>query len=174
MAGTDRILVCDDDAVFRKRLVRSLKDKGYSVYEAEDSESGLEAFLEYQPKRVIVDLRMPGESGLSLISGIMKHDSECKVLVLTGFGSISTALDAVRRGAINYLTKPATVAQILAAFSPDRDIPAGNDMPSLAEVEAEYVQRVLDQCGGNVSQSAKILGVHRRSLQRKLRQTGVD
>jgi two-component system response regulator RegA len=166
-----RILVCDDDAAFRKRLARSLRDKGYSVYEADNAGSGLEAFLEYQPGRVLVDLRMPGESGLWLVSEIARRAPECRVVVLTGFGSIATALDAIKRGAVNYLTKPATVAQILASFSPEYS--QSNEqvtMPSLAEVEAEYVQRVLDECGGNVSQSAKVLGVHRRSLQRKLKQ----
>jgi two-component system response regulator RegA len=166
----EKILVCDDDTAFRRRLARSLRDKGFCVYEAVDVRHGLETFLEYRPTRVIVDLRMPGETGLSLVSEITKHDPTCNVLVLTGFGSISTALEAVRRGATNYLTKPATISQILASFSPQSDNASIEPLPSLAQVEAEYVQRVLDQCGGNVSQSAKILGVHRRSLQRKLRQ----
>lgn len=168
---TDRFLLCDDDHAFRKRLGRSLRDKGFSVYEADNSESGLEAFLEYQPTKAIIDLRMPGESGLWLVSEVTKRDATCAVLVLTGFGSIATALDAIKRGAVNYLTKPATVAQILTSFSRDYgNTSVDRQMPSLAEVEAEYVQRVLDECGGNVSQTAKILGVHRRSLQRKLKQ----
>jgi two-component system response regulator RegA len=149
-----------------------LRDKKYGVYEADNAHVGLEAFLEYSPGRVLVDLRMPGESGLWLVREIVSRAPECKIVVLTGFGSIATALEAIKRGAINYLTKPASVAQILAAFAPDYlqadELPA--QMPSLAQVEAEYVQRVLDECGGNVSQSAKILGVHRRSLQRKLKQ----
>jgi two-component system response regulator RegA len=173
-AEMQRMLVCDDDDAFRKRLARSLRDRGFSVYEAANVTDALEAFIEYKPKQVIVDLRMPEESGLTLVSEITKRDKSCKVVVLTGFGSISTALDAVRRGATNYLTKPATVAHILASFAPDRHESSMEEMPSLAEVEAEYVQRVLDQCGGNVSQSAKILGVHRRSLQRKLRQSSID
>jgi two-component system response regulator RegA len=115
---------------------------------------------------------MPGESGLKLVAEIAKRDKECRVVVLTGFGSIATALEALRRGAVNYLTKPASMAQIMAAFSPEYTQNGGkSEMPSLAEVEAEYVQRVLDECGGNVSQSAKVLGVHRRSLQRKLKYT---
>lgn len=174
MSPTDaRILICDDDSAFRKRLGRSLRDKGCSVYEADSAQSCLDTFLEYQPGRVLVDLRMPGESGLWLVSEIIARDPGCKIVVLTGFGSIATALDAIKRGATNYLTKPATVAQILASFSPEYLQPtnAQAQMPSLAEVEAEYVQRVLDECGGNVSQSARVLGVHRRSLQRKLRQS---
>jgi len=172
MHADTRILICDDDTVFRKRLARSLRDKGDSVYEADNAQTGLEMFLEYQPGRVLVDLRMPGESGLWLVSEIAPRDPTCKIVVLTGFGSIATALDAIKRGAVNYLTKPASVVQILASFSPEYLQPTDvqPQMPSLAEVEAEYVQRVLDECGGNVSQSAKILGVHRRSLQRKLKQ----
>jgi two-component system response regulator RegA len=173
MTLTDtRILVCDDDDAFRKRLSRSLRDKSYGVYEADNAQTGLEAFLEYSPGRVLVDLRMPGEGGLWLVSEITSRAPECKVVVLTGFGSIATALEAIKRGAVNYLTKPTSVAQILAAFSPEYSqvTSASAQMPSLAQVEAEYVQRVLDECGGNVSQSAKILGVHRRSLQRKLKQ----
>jgi two-component system response regulator RegA len=113
---------------------------------------------------------MPGAGGLWLVKEIASRDPECAIVVLTGFGSINTALDAVRRGARNYLTKPASVDQILAAFSSDTEsIGASYEMPSLAEVEAEYVQRVLDQCGGNVSRSAKVLGVNRRSLQRRMK-----
>ena len=166
----ERILVCDDDAPFRRRLARSLRDRGIEVYEAENTTSGLEAFRDYSPEGVVVDLRMPGESGLSLVSAISELNPAVKIVVLTGFGSIATALEAVRRGAIHYITKPATVSQILASFNPDAAAsPDESALPSLAEVESEYVHRVLDEFGGNVSQTAKVLGVHRRSLQRKLR-----
>jgi two-component system response regulator RegA len=165
-----RIVVCDDDATFRRRLVRSLRDRGKEVYEAEDAQHGLEVCMEYQPDGLLVDLRMPGEGGLWLVEQVGQALPGCTIVVLTGFGSITTALDAVRRGAVNYITKPTSLDQILNAFSPQttgtsREVA----MPSLAEVEAEYVQRVLNECEGNVSQSAKVLGVHRRSLQRKLR-----
>ena len=168
-----RMLVCDDDAPFRRRLARTLRDRGIEDYEAENATSGIDAFAEYKPDAVLVDLRMPGEGGLWIVREISKADSQCRIVVLTGFGSIATALEAVRRGAHNYITKPATIEQILNAFSPDSaDFEQPAVMPSLAEVEAEYVQRVLDECEGNVSQSAKVLGVHRRSLQRKLRREG--
>jgi two-component system response regulator RegA len=108
--------------------------------------------------------------GLWLVEQVGQLTPACRIVVLTGFGSITTALDAVRRGATNYITKPASVDQILNAFSPESSATSSQlIMPSLAEVEAEYVQRVLNECEGNVSQSAKILGVHRRSLQRKLK-----
>jgi two-component system response regulator RegA len=165
------ILICDDDSAFRRRLGRSLRDREISVYEAENAANGLEVFNEYLPEGVIVDLRMPGESGLWLVKEVAAIAPRCRIVVLTGFGSIATALEAVRRGAVNYITKPATIDQILGAFILEHSEPeiVTSNMPSLAEVEAEYVQRVLDQCDGNVSRSAKILGVHRRSLQRKLR-----
>lgn len=174
-ASNSRILVCDDDAPFRKRLARALRDRGYEVFEADSARTGLEVLREYSPDRVVVDLRMPGESGLWLVQEIKARDPRCAIVVLTGFGSIATALEAIKRGAVNYLTKPTAVEVILAAFSPQY-LPEekSKEMPSLAEIEAEYVQRVLDECGGNVSQSAKVLGVHRRSLQRKLRQTPIS
>jgi two-component system response regulator RegA len=167
----DKILVCDDDPPFRRRLARSLRDRDLTIYEAENAANGLEVFNEYRPGGVIVDLKMPGESGLWLVKEISALDPSCRIIVLTGFGSISTALDAVRRGAANYITKPATIDQILRAFEPEIVGTASEapSMPSLAEVEAEYVQRVLDECDGNVSRTAKVLGVHRRSLQRKLK-----
>ncbi len=96
------------------------------------------------------------------------------MVVLTGYGSIATALEAMRRGATNYVTKPADVAEILAAFDPGSAAPAsageegGNEVPSLARVEWEHINRVLTDCGGNVSEAARRLGLHRRSLQRKL------
>jgi two-component system response regulator RegA len=167
----DKLLVCDDDPPFRRRLSRSLRDRGLTVYEAENAANGLEVFQEYRPGGAIVDLRMPGESGLWLVKELAAVDPLCRIVVLTGFGSISTALEAVRRGAANYITKPATIEQIMLAFIPEvkqstSDVPP---MPSLAQIEAEYVQRVLDECDGNVSRTAKVLGVHRRSLQRKLK-----
>lgn len=165
-----KLLVCDDDRAFRQRLARALRGRGFAVFEAEDASSGLEAAVEYAPDGIVVDLRMPGESGLWLVQQVRERHPKTKILVLTGFGSINTALEAVRMGAINYLTKPASADSILAGFFPEN---AQNSvdcqLPSLAEVEAEYVHRVLAEHEGNVSQTAKVLGVHRRSLQRRLR-----
>lgn len=165
-----KLLVCDDDRAFRQRLARSLRSRGFTVFEAEDARSALGAVNEFSPDGVVVDMRMPGESGLWLVQHVRERSSATRVVVLTGFGSINTALDAVRLGAVNYLTKPASVDAILAGFFPE-SVPAGTDeqLPSLAEVEAEYVHRVLAEHEGNVSQAAKVLGVHRRSLQRRLR-----
>lgn len=165
-----RILLCDDDSAFRRRLKRSLSQVGLEVFEAESAEDAISAQREYAPDSAVVDLRMPGQSGLWLIGELRRHNPEIAIVVLTGFGSIATALEAVRNGAINYLTKPVSAEHLIAAFTPERiSSEVSIQMPSLAEVEAEYVQRVLSECEGNVTQSAKVLGVHRRSLQRKLR-----
>ena len=119
---------------------------------------------------------MPGESGLDVVRGLRHLDSTISIIMLTGYGSIATALEAVKCGANHYLSKPVDVDQILAAYdalgtepSPEARPPA--TVPSLARVEWEHIQRVLTDCGGNVSQAAKLLGLHRRSLQRKLFKT---
>jgi len=165
-----RILLCDDDAAFRRRLKRSLSQLGFEVFEAENADDALQAQRDYAPDSAVVDLRMPGQSGLWLVGELRKYDSKIAIVVLTGFGSISTALEAMRSGAVNYLTKPVSAEQLVASFSPSSaSSQTPPPMPSLAEIEAEYVQRVLSECDGNVSRSAKVLGVHRRSLQRKLR-----
>ena len=132
-----------------------------------------------EPARAIVDLRMPGKSGLELISALMEIDEEIQILVLTGYGSIATAVEAVRRGAIDYLSKPVDTEQILAVFerdsaatpatpAPGSAADVAEAKPSLARVEWEHIQRVLSDCGGNISEAARQLGIHRRSLQRKL------
>jgi len=165
-----RILVCDDDTPFRQRLARSLRTAGYVVFEATDAQSGLEAAIEFQPDGVLIDMRMPGESGLWLVPKVCDALPQARIVVLTGFGSITTALEAVRLGATNYLTKPAPISAIVAAFTPEIAASASvAELPSLEEVESEYVHRVLAEHDGNVSQAAKVLGVHRRSLQRRLR-----
>ena len=164
------ILVCDDDAVFRRRLARSLSDRNIEVYEASSAHEAMDLFERHNPEAVLVDLRMPGENGLWVVREIHAANSRTSIVVLTGFGSISTAMSAVRLGAHNYLTKPTSVDQIIESFQPHVERRMSSlPMPSLAEIEAEYVQRVVDECDGNVSQSAKVLGVHRRSLQRKLK-----
>jgi two-component system response regulator RegA len=121
----------------------------------------------------IVDLRLRGESGLDIVKNLRESDSTISIIVLTGYGSIATALEAVRRGADHYLSKPVDVDQILAAYETVNSTESGESVPpstvpSLARVEWEHIQRVLTDCGGNVSQAAKLLGLHRRSLQRKL------
>jgi two-component system response regulator RegA len=166
------ILVVDDDATFRTRLVRALSSRGYETFEAADVDSAIARAKQLKPARAIVDLRMPGKSGLDLISALMDIDESIQILVLTGYGSIATAVEAVRRGAIDYLNKPVDTEQILAVFDRENAISSATEVteakPSLARVEWEHIQRVLSDCGGNISEAARQLGIHRRSLQRKL------
>jgi two-component system, response regulator RegA len=168
--GLPRILCVDDDQIFRTRLVRALNQRGYEVYQAANAEEGMVMARRHQPERAIVDMRMPGMGGLDLINELAKIDPDIDIVVLTGYGSIANAVEAVRRGAKDYLTKPVDAEQILATFERDAESDAAvpDTTPSLARVEWEHIQRILNDCGGNISQAARTLGIHRRSLQRKL------
>jgi two-component system response regulator RegA len=167
-------LLIEDDGVFRERLAKSLERRGWVVHQAGDSDEGLAAARQLDLTMAIVDLRLPGSSGLDLLAELRELAPAAFILVLTGYGSIATALHATRTGADHYLGKPADAEQILAAFTSFRNeeasapSPDEGPVPSLARVEWEHIQRVLADCGGNISQAAKLLGLHRRSLQRKL------
>jgi len=164
------LLLVDDDAVYRERLAKAIAARGYDVRTAADAESAALLAEADSPEFAVLDLRMPGESGLDLLRRLMAIDPATRVLMLTGYGSIATALEAVRLGAVNYLTKPADVDDILAAFNPEGtspDLSTDLETPSLARVEWEHIQRVLNDCEGNLSEAARRLGMHRRSLQRK-------
>lgn len=166
------ILVVDDDDAFRERLIRALLDRGHQARGAQSKDEALALAGEESPEWAIVDLRMSGHvDGLELVRALLELDPSTRIVVLTGFGSIATALEAVRRGAIHYLSKPAAVDEVLARLS-DSETPMApleaNSVPSLARVEWEHIQRVLTECDGNITQAARLLGVHRRSLQRKL------
>jgi two-component system response regulator RegA len=166
------VLVVEDDEVLRGRLARAFRERGYDVREAADGADALEQARGEAPEYVVVDLRMPGLSGLEVVREIKALDPATVVVVLTGYGSIATAVEAVRLGAAHYLTKPADVDDIVAAFgradAPPAAPAAQPTVPSLARVEWEHINRVLADCGGNVSKAARLLGIHRRSLQRKL------
>jgi two-component system response regulator RegA len=167
------VLIVEDDDRLRERLARALRDRGFEVREACDHETALQAARDDSPEFVLVDLRMPGgKSGLDVIRDIKAIDAATVAVVLTGYGSIATAVEAVRLGAAEYLTKPADVDQIIAALSRQTSPLAATgqpgQVPSLARVEWEHINRVLADCGGNISRAARLLGIHRRSLQRKL------
>jgi two-component system response regulator RegA len=162
-------LVVDDDETFRTRLVKAIQSRGFAAIGADSADAALRVAVDAKPGAAIVDLRMPGMSGLELVTELSSRFPGIQMVVLTGYGSIATAVEAVRRGAINYLTKPLDADQILAAFEPDSEpppVPAST--PSLARVEWEHIQRILHDCNGNISLAARTLGLHRRSLQRKL------
>ncbi len=161
------LLIVDDDAPFRERLVRAMRARGFDAHGASDHRTAMETARADSPELALVDLRLGPESGLELVRDLKDADPSTVVVVLTGYGSIATAVESIRSGAATYLTKPADADQIVAAFDGIQP-PEPGDVPSLARVEWEHIQRVMLDCGGNVSQAARTLGLHRRSLQRKL------
>ncbi len=167
------ILVVDDDETFRERLARALRDRGFEVRTSGDFAGGARAAAADPPEMAVVDLKMPGRSGLDLVRELRALDAGTRIVVLTGYGSIATAVEAMKLGARHYLTKPADADEILNALGghPDDEPVAGAPVggtPSLARAEWEHIQRVLADCSGNVSEAARRLSIHRRSLQRKL------
>jgi len=170
------LLLVDDDQRLRSRMVRAFEERGYETQQASNYDEAVAIAAEESTELALVDLRMPGKSGLELVRELHRIDGATKIVVLTGYGSIATALEAVRLGATHYLTKPADVDEVIAAF--DRGTgelaktaasdPALPETPSLARVEWEHIQRVLTDCEGNITKAAERLGIHRRSLQRKL------
>lgn len=173
--GADSILVVDDSFVLRDRLALAFEQRGFRVETAEDYASAVAVFSMRPTDLAVLDLRMPGRSGLELMQRLQELNPETRVVILSGFGSIATGIDAVRMGATNFLSKPSDADDILATFvrgdrpgplpRPDAEFPA----PSLARNEWEHIHRVLADCGNNISEAARRLGIHRRSLQRKLR-----
>jgi two-component system response regulator RegA len=167
MTDARSLLIVDDDSAFRERLVRAMRDRGFEASGVADHPSALQAAQAESPELAVVDLRLPGESGLSVVRDLKALDPSTIVVVLTGYGSIATAVESIKLGAASYLTKPADADQIVAAFDGTQP-PDDAQAPSLARVEWEHIQRILADCDGNVSQAARMLGLHRRSLQRKL------
>jgi two-component system, response regulator RegA len=173
-AALGTILVVDDDAVFRAQFARMLRRRGFEVAAVGSVIEALGVLEETAPERAVVDLKMPGQSGLELVEILCRRASPIPVVVLTGYGSIATALEAVRCGALHYLTKPADVDEVLLAFDQGLamhrdDARAAPRTPSLARTEWEHIQRVLADTGGNISETARRLGLQRRTLQRKLK-----
>jgi two-component system response regulator RegA len=167
------LLLTDDEQVFRDRLAHAFRNRGYDVRTAASYDEAIASATADSPELAVVDLRMPGRSGLELVRDLKAIDPATRIVVLTGYGSIATAVDAMRLGATYYLPKPADVDDILAAFAradaePLTTIAVDQNPPSLARAEWEHIGRVLSDCGGNISVAARRLGIHRRSLQRKL------
>ena len=176
------LMIVDDDYRFRERLGRSLSRRGYEVHTFADGASAIEHARLNSAELALVDLRLQGEWGLNIVAELLTVDPETRVVVLTAYGSIATAIEAVRLGAKNYLQKPVGVEEIERALLQDfeeveadigkeRSTVQNNEpieVPSLAKVEWEYINRVLTECGGNIRKTAAALGMHRRTLQRKL------
>lgn len=166
------ILIVDDDEPFRARLARSFERRGWIATSAGSGAEALALLKKNSYHLATLDLRMPSENGLDVVRAFREVNTTIRIFVLTGYGSIATALEAVRFGADRYLSKPIDAEQIINAFTSLTSLAghpeASVTVPSLARVEWEHIQRVLTDCEGNISQAAKQLGLHRRSLQRKL------
>jgi two-component system response regulator RegA len=165
-------LIIDDDPRFNAVLVRTLERRGHPARGAQDAASALEVAGATQAGRVVLDLNLNGTSGLALIPQLLAINPDCRIVVLTGYASIATAVDAVKLGAIQYLAKPVEIEAILSAFDdddgPDFDLPASDEPLSVDRLEWEHIQRVLNENDGNISATARALKMHRRTLQRKL------
>ena len=165
------LLVVDDDPAFNKVLVRALAQRGFDTYGATDSQGALELARDREPEFVVLDLNIGGESGLKLIRPLLDVSPGARILVLTDYASIATAVDAVKLGAIQYLAKPADVDSIVRALRAE-DVLLEDHVPdapmSVDRLEWEHIQRVLAEHDGNISATARALQMHRRTLQRKL------
>lgn len=168
----ETVLVVDDDRAFCAALAGAIRRRGLAAVVAHTHDEAVAEAQAWRPSRAVVDLRMPERNGLEVVASLRRLDPAIKIVILTGYGSIATAIEAIKLGAVYYLTKPADPDDILAAFS--RQASAVVEMPDpltpkpLDEIEWEHLQQVLTDCQGNISEAARRLGMHRRSLQRKL------
>jgi two-component system, response regulator RegA len=164
------LLIVEDDDFLRQRLVRAFQERGFAVQGAASAEEA-RRLSEEPPELAVVDLRIGDDSGLAVLRDLLAKDPATRVVMLTGYGSIATAVEAIKLGAVHYLTKPADADQILAALyrnsAPEEAVVPGEPL-SLARAEWEHINQVLMSVSGNISEAARRLGLHRRSLQRKL------
>lgn len=168
---TPPILVIDDDPTFNGILVRTLTRRGLPAIGAVDGDEALRMAREHGVRRAVLDLNLAGMSGLLLIPRLLDIDASMRIVILTGYGSIATAVEAVKRGATQYLTKPVEIEAVLAAFAdetPSEALSTPDETLSVDRLEWEHIQRVLTEQQGNISATARALKMHRRTLQRKL------
>ncbi|MBV0932479.1 response regulator transcription factor [Marinobacterium weihaiense] len=169
----ERFLIVDDDPTFTRVLARAMTRRGYDVCVARHVEEAVQKAQATPPDLATVDLKMEGPSGLTLLPELRALNPQMKILVLTGYASIATTVDAIKSGADNYLPKPADADQILRALGVDQETPTQEtEIPeqpmSVNRLEWEHIHKVLHEHDGNISATARALGMHRRTLQRKL------
>lgn len=176
---SEAILIVEDNETFSTMLVRVLKRRGYKVEAAKTAAAALSAARSTMPGRVVLDLNLDGASGLNLIPMLLEINPACRIVVLTGYASITTAVDAIKLGAVQYLAKPVDLDALLRAFGHTLQgdnaffgvsVPAAvAQVPmSVDRMEWEHIQRILREHKGNISATARALNMHRRTLQRKL------
>ncbi|QIB33854.1 ActR/PrrA/RegA family redox response regulator transcription factor [Ancylobacter pratisalsi] len=164
------LLIVDDDRPFLQRLARAMESRGFTVTTAETVADGLASVEGSAPAYAVVDMRLGDGNGLDVISALKRRRPEARGIILTGYGNIATAVNAVKMGAVDYLAKPADADDIFAALSAQGDYkPQLPENPMSADrVRWEHIQRVYELCGRNVSETARRLSMHRRTLQRIL------
>lgn len=166
------LLLVDDDETFRTVLGRALTRRGYAVTGADSVDDALAKALAQPPEYAVIDLKMPGDSGLVLIEKLIELDPNTRIVMLTGYASIATAIEAIKLGAIHYLAKPCDADEVVAALNKsvegDSTLLVSDAPLSINRLEWEHIQRVLAEHQGNISSTARALKMHRRTLQRKL------
>ena len=166
MSG-QKLLILDDDAPLRKRMARAMEQRGVEVQTADSVSAGRDACVNFLPDYAIIDLKLDDGSGLDVVQSLQMVNPSCRIVILTGFGNIATAVAAVKAGALDYLPKPANPDEIVAALlQQDGALPPPPEDPMSADrVRWEHIQRVFEQCDRNVSETARRLKMHRRTLQ---------
>lgn len=165
------LLLVDDDCDFLKVLAAAMQKRGFAVTTANSAESAFAIAQTEAPEFAVVDLKMPGNSGLVLVRQLANLQAGTKIVVLTGYASIATAIEAIKLGATHYLAKPVDANEIVAAFakqSGNTEVELAANPLSVNRLEWEHIQRVLAENDGNISATARSLNMHRRTLQRKL------
>lgn len=171
-----RLLIIDDDEMFCHVLSRALTRRGYQVSVAHDADQALALASSETPSMATLDLKLEHTSGLKLLPELLVVAPACRVVVLTGYSSIATAVEAIKLGAVNYLCKPADADDVLIAFDRQEGDPnteVADNPPSVNRITWEHIQKVLQEHDGNISATARALGMHRRTLQRKLQKRPV-
>lgn len=164
------LLLVDDDKPFLQRLARAMESRGFQVTTAESVEEGIAAVKTSAPAYAVVDMRLGDGNGLDIIEAIRSRRADTRAIVLTGYGNIATAVNAVKLGAIDYLSKPADADEVFAALTrrPGEKVAPPENLMSADRVRWEHIQRVYEMCERNVSETARRLNMHRRTLQRIL------
>jgi len=165
------LLLVEDDPLFCQVMGQALTKRGFNVQVANNVDEGIALSEKTAPEFAVVDLNMPGPSGLVLVKHLIDIDPHTRVVMLTGFASIATAVEAIKLGAIHYLAKPADADEVIAAFYRDEGdirVDVTTQPLSVNRLEWEHIQKVLNDHKGNITATARALGMHRRTLQRKL------
>jgi two-component system response regulator RegA len=164
------LLIVDDDNPFKDRLARSMEKKGFKVTQAESVKSAIQKVKENKPAFAVIDLRLGDGNGLEVVNEIQKLKKESRIIMLTGYGNIPTAVAAIKAGAIDYLAKPANAEDIEAALlaDPNKKAYPPKDPMSADRIKWEHIHRIFELCNRNVSETARRLKMHRRTLQRIL------